>query len=324
MEQQDLNQTQVQQTESAQATSSQISPIPTETPSQQPPKSKKKTLYIVIAVLIVLLIGSGAWFVYANNTASQEEMAYQILENNDNPQDYQDFLEKYPNSEHADEVRQRLTKLEEMLAKWNTIALSDNVNDFINFKNTYNDIQYGRLCDIKIDSLDFIIAQKQGTPEAYQHYLDSHPDGRYASEASIAQGTLRDQEVDEQDRQQICSVVTEFFNGFASLDDNRICANIASTMDKFLKHSNVNKSNVLSTIHGMFNEHIQSCQFNVNRDFQIKRNGSSYIATFTVDQHIERDNEGKTFGQYKCTAVISEQMLITSLTMDEISSQQNN
>lgn len=101
-------------------------------------------------------------------------MAYQILENNDNPQDYQDFLEKYPNSEHADEVRQRLTKLEEMLAKWNTIALSDNVNDFINFKNTYSDIQYGRLCDIKIDSLDFIIAQKQGTPEAYQHYLDSH------------------------------------------------------------------------------------------------------------------------------------------------------
>ena len=178
MEQQDLNQTQVQQTESTQATSSQIPPIPTETPSQQPPKSKKKTLYIVIAVLIVLLIGSGAWFVYANNTASQEEMAYQILENNDNPQDYQDFLEKYPNSEHADEVRQRLTKLEEMLAKWNTIALSDNVNDFINFKNTYNDIQYGRLCDIKIDSLDFIIAQKQGTPEAYQHNLDSHPDAR--------------------------------------------------------------------------------------------------------------------------------------------------
>ena len=67
MEQQDLNQTQVQPTESTQATSSQIPPISTETPSQQPPKSKKKTLYIVIAVLIVLLIGGGAWFVYANN-----------------------------------------------------------------------------------------------------------------------------------------------------------------------------------------------------------------------------------------------------------------
>ncbi len=322
MEQQKLNQEQVQQAENAQATFPQSSS--TEAPTQQPPKRNKKTLYIIIAVLVVLLIGGGAWFVCANNAASQEEMAYQILENNDNPQDYQDFLEKYPNSEHADEVRQRLTKLEEMLAKWNTIALSDNINDFINFKNTYNDIQYGRLCDIKIDSLDFIIAQKQGTPEAYQHYLDSHPDGRYASEASIAQGTLRDQEVDEQDRQQISSIVTEFFNGFASLDDNRICSNIASTMDKFLKHSNVNKSNVLSTIHAMFNEHIQSCQFNVNRDFQIKRNGTSYVATFTVDQHIERDNEGKTFGQYKCTAVINDQMLITSLTMDEISSQQNN
>lgn len=292
--------------------------------TEEPKKNNKKLIYIIIAVLAILIIGGGIWFVSANNAASQEEMAYQILENNDNPQDYEDFLEKYPNSNHAEEVRQRLAKLEEMLAKWNTIALSDNVNDFINFKNSYNDAQYSRLCDIKIDSLDFIIAQKQGTPEAYQHYLDSHPDGRYASEASIAQGTLRDQEVDEQDRQQISSIVTDFFNGFASLDDNRICTNIASTMDKFLKHTNVNKSNVLTTIHAMFNEHIQSCQFNVNRDFQIKRNGTSFVATFTVDQHIERDNEGKTFGQYKCTAIINDQMLITSLTMDEISSQQNN
>lgn len=300
-----------------------IPPMAEHTNPQIPDSGKrgKRTLYIVIAIIVALLVGGGAWFVSSRNAASQEEMAYEVLENNDNPDDYRDFLEKYPNSEHAEEVRQRLNKLEEMLSKWNTIALSDNVNDFINFKNAYSDVQYGRLCDIKIDSLDFVSAQKQGTPEAYQHYLDAHPDGRYASEASIAQGTLKDQEVTDQDRQQIASIITDFYNGFSALDDNRICANIASTMDKFLNHSNATKSVVLSTIHGMFNEHIQGCQFVVNRDFQIKRNGDGYIATFSVDQHIERDNDGKTFGQYKCRAVVNAQMLITSLTMDEISQQ---
>ena len=245
-----------------------------------------------------------------------------MLENNDNPQDYRDFLEKYPNSEHANEVRQRLNTLEAMLSKWQSISLSDNVNDFINFKNTYSDIQYGRLCDIKIDSLDYITAQKLGTPEAFQRYLDAHPDGRYASEASIAQGTLRDQEVSDDERIQIMNIVTDFYNGFAAQDESKICTNIASTMKTFLHQHNASKATVLSTIQGMFNEHIQSVQFTVNRDFQIKKNSNgSYIATFSVDQHIERDNEGKTFGQYKCSAEIDTQLLITSLTMDEISRQ---
>ncbi|WP_337363391.1 hypothetical protein [Prevotellamassilia timonensis] len=291
-------------------------------PALQPKNNKKRNWIIATIVILLLIIGGASYYIISSNAASQEEMAYEVLENNDNPQDYRDFLEKYPNSEHANEVRQRLNTLEAMLSKWQSISLSDNVNDFINFKNTYSDIQYGRLCDIKIDSLDYITAQKLGTPEAFQRYLDAHPDGRYASEASIAQGTLRDQEVSDDERIQIMNIVTDFYNGFAAQDESKICTNIASTMKTFLHQHNASKATVLSTIQGMFNEHIQSVQFTVNRDFQIKKNSNgSYIATFSVDQHIERDNEGKTFGQYKCSAVIDPQLLITSLTMDEISRQ---
>lgn len=291
-------------------------------PALQPKNNKKRNWIIATIVILLLIIGGASYYIISSNAASQEEMAYEVLENNDNPQDYRDFLEKYPNSEHANEVRQRLNTLEAMLSKWQSISLSDNVNDFINFKNTYSDIQYGRLCDIKIDSLDYITAQKLGTPEAFQRYLDAHPDGRYASEALIAQGTLRDQEVSDDERIQIMNIVTDFYNGFAAQDESKICTNIASTMKTFLHQHNASKATVLSTIQGMFNEHIQSVQFTVNRDFQIKKNSNgSYIATFSVDQHIERDNEGKTFGQYKCSAVIDPQLLITSLTMDEISRQ---
>ena len=291
-------------------------------PALQPKNNKKRNWIIATIVILLLIIGGASYYIISSNAASQEEMAYEVLENNDNPQDYRDFLEKYPNSEHANEVRQRLNTLEAMLSKWQSISLSDNVNDFINFKNTYSDIQYGRLCDIKIDSLDYITAQKLGTPEAFQRYLDAHPDGRYASEASIAQGTLRDQEVSDDERIQIMNIVTDFYNGFAAQDESKICTNIASTMKTFLHQHNASKATVLSTIQSMFNEHIQSVQFTVNRDFQIKKNSNgSYIATFSVDQHIERDNEGKTFGQYKCSAEIDLQLLITSLTMDEISRQ---
>lgn len=295
-------------------------------PSQTPNKKSKAPLIITIIVVVLLLIGGGVYFYVSNNAAHEEEMAYEVLENNNNPQDYEDFLQNYPNSEHADEVRSRLQKLQDMLSKWNSIALSDDVNDFVNFKEQFTDPQYSRLCDIKIDSLDFITAQRVNTPEAFQRYLDNHPDGRYASEASVAQGSLREQEVTETDREQITEVLTDFFNGFANRDESKICANISSTMTTFLHQHNATKADVLSKINSMFNDHIQGCQFNVNRDIQITRKNDSsgnamFNVTFTVDQHISRDNEGKTFGQYKCVAAMNAQMLITSLTMQEISQQ---
>lgn len=296
-------------------------------PAPQKRKSHKK-LYITLAILLLILLAAGAYYAVSTHlSASDEQMAYEILENNNNPQDYEDYLEKYPDGEHAEEVRQRLAKLEMMLDRWKSIQLSENVNDFINFKNTYNDAQFARLCDIKIDSLDFVRAQSEGTEEAFARYLSIHPEGRYASEASVAQGEIRDQEITIEDRDQIMRVIIDFYKGFESQDDVLICSNITATMSNFLSLKNATKAQVLTSIKKMFHEHIQSCSFQVNRDVDIVRHtgkdekSSSYIVTFTVDQHIQRDDDNpKTFASYQCTAEVNSQLLISSLTMNELSS----
>lgn len=297
--------------------------IETDNLSQEPAPRRGKAKYYVIAILLLLVAGGIGTFVYFHNQSEQERISYEVLENNDNPQDYRDFLARYPESSYVAEVKERLAKLEAMLQRWGAISLSDNVNDFIEFKNQFTDARYLRLCDIKIDSLDFVKAQRLGTPEAFSVYLEAHPEGRYASEASIAQGTLRDMEVNEAEFTQVTQVLDDFFAGFASEDDNRICSNITTTMSTFLSHTNVNKAEVLRTIKGMFNEHISGCTFNVNRDLKVEciigaAGERCFKATFTVDQHIQRDNEGKTFGLYDCVAELTSQMLISSLTMKSI------
>ncbi len=300
-------------------------------PPQPRPQGGKKNTGIIIAtiaaVIVIALLGAGAYFFTSSvKKGHDEETAYTVLENNDNPQDYRDFLTNYPDSQHADDVRSRLAKLEEMLKAWDNIALSDNVNDFTGFKATYDNARYGRLCDIKIDSLDWITAQKAGTQEAFQHYLDVHPDGRYASEASVSQGNLRSQEVSDEEKAMVTSVCTGFFSAFENRDEAAICSNITATMSQFLNKSKATKADVVSIINGMFNEHIEGCQFVVNRDLSVTRKTDSqgnavFTATFTVDQHIQRDNEGKTFGSYKAVATVTQQYLISSLTLTEISKQ---
>lgn len=305
-------------------------PIPPQMAAPQgsiapPPKKKSHTGLIVtiIIVVVLVLIGVGGYVYYSFAQTDDEQTMYYTLEDNDNPEDYEAYLEKYPNGAHAEEVRNRLSNLNEMIQAWNGIVLNGTLSDFKNFKNTYSDVKYGRLCDIKIDSLDWVAAQQIGTAEAYANYMDNHPDGRYASEASIAQTKMKDNEISAKDQEEITRVCSEFFQGFQFQDETLICSNIASTMTTFLHQKNATKAEVVSTINGMFNEHIQSCRFVVNRDMNIKRSNAdgnaNYTATFTVDQHIERDNEGKTFGSYKCVATLNAQYLITSLTMTETS-----
>lgn len=292
---------------------------------QGTPQKKSHTGLIVgiIVAVIVVLAGIGGYIYYTSTQTDDEQTMFYTLEDNDNPEDYEAYLEKYPNGAHADEVRDRLSKLNEMIKAWNGIAVNGTASDFKNFKNTYSNVKYGRLCDIKIDSLDWVAAQQIGTAEAFANYMDAHPDGRYASEASIAQTKMKDSEISPADQTEITRVCSEFFQGFQFQDETLICSNIASTMTTFLHQKNVTKAEVVSAIKGMFNEHIQSCRFVVNRDMSIKRTnadgGSAYTATFTVDQHIERDNEGKTFGSYNCVATLNAQYLITSLTMTETS-----
>lgn len=291
----------------------------------QGPKKKRTGLIVGLVILALVIIGGG-WAVYHHFSASEgEASAYAILDGNDNPDDYRAYLRDYPDGPHAAEVQQRLAKLEDMLADWGRIALSDNKADFVNFKNTYDNPRYGRMCDIKIDSLDFVQAQRLGTDEAYAAYLAAHPDGRYASEAAVAQGTLKDQAITEDDRAQVMQVITAFYDGFSARDADAVCSNITPTMTQFLSQRNVGKAQVMATIEKMYGEHITGCQFTVNRDLTLQRlpgqggQPGGYKATFSVDQHIERDDAGKTFGSYQCQAQLTPQLLISSLTMKEVS-----
>lgn len=300
-------------------------PITNDTLNDTPRPQKKRTaLYITIFLLIIAILAPTLYYLVTKDKTEAERVAYEILEDNIEPKDYEEFLAKYPNSEYAEEVKTRLKRLQQMLLQWERIALSDRVSDFENFKNTFNDIRFNRRCDLKIDSLDFIRAQREGSPEAFDRYLASHPEGLYASEASIAQSNLRDQEITPEDRGRIIMVLNDFYKGFEEQDETTICQNISSTMTSFLSKKDATKATVMKTIKGMFNEHILSCSFVVNRDMTITRKpgtDNTYIAVFTVDQHIERDNEGKTFGSYKVTAEINNNLLITSLVMEELSRQ---
>lgn len=293
-------------------------------PSQPlPPKKGNQKVIWLIVLIAVLIIGActAGYFYYQRNN---ETMAYNVLTDNEKVEDYEDFLRRFPDSPHADEVRDRLAKLRTMYDEWARLANSAYVSDFERFKSNYPTSSLAKQCDLKIDSLDWQEALKTNTPEAIAAYIARHPDGRYLSEASQAQNNIVNTQVDETERENIASTLSMFYDAFGENDEAGITTCITPIMSRFLSKTNVTKADVVNVVAATYNEHILNCTFTLNNDYVCTKTSNeqgekTYNVKFTVDQRITRDNHGKTFGSYTATATLNGQFKISALTMNEVS-----
>ena len=296
-----------------------------EMPPPIPPKKHTWVYILVVGIILAAIVGLGAVY-YFYQSSQSEDKAYVMLEGNENVQDYEDYLKNYPNGPHAEEVRQRLEELKTMYADWTRIQNSEYATDFERFKESHPTSTLVKQADMKIDSLDWVTAQKLNTPEAMEEYLDKHPEGRYISEAGIAQNELANTQVSDAERQGISESLNGFFQAFANNDEASLFTYITPTMTQFLSKRNATKADVGNIVKNTYSEDIENCSFVLNNDYQITKSVSSdgkvaYKVSFSVDQHIQRSGEGKTFGSYTANATLTGEFKLSALTLKEISRQ---
>ena len=296
-----------------------------EVPPPIPPKKHTWVYILVVGIILAAIVGLGAVY-YFYQSSQSEDKAYVMLEGNENVQDYEDYLKNFPNGPHAEEVRQRLEELKTMYADWTRIQNSEYATDFERFKESHPTSTLVKQADMKIDSLDWVTAQKLNTPEAMEEYLDKHPEGRYISEAGIAQNELANTQVSDAERQGISESLNGFFQAFANNDESSLFTYITPTMTQFLSKRNATKADVGNIVKNTYSEDIENCSFVLNNDYQITKSVSSdgkvaYKVSFSVDQHIQRSGEGKTFGSYTANATLTGELKLSALTLKEISRQ---
>lgn len=296
-----------------------------EMPPPIPPKKHTWVYVLVVGIILAVIVGLGTIY-YFYQSSQSEDKAYVMLEGNENVQDYEDYLKNFPNGPHADEVRQRLEELKTMYADWTRIQNSEYATDFERFKESHPTSTLVKQADLKIDSLDWVTAQKLNTPEAMAEYLDKHPEGRYISEAGIAQNELANTQVSDSERLGISESLNGFFQAFANNDESSLFTYITPTMTQFLSKRNATKADVGNIVKNTYSEDIENCSFVLNNDYQITKSVSSdgkvtYKVSFSVDQHIQRSGEGKTFGSYTANATLTGDLKLSALTLKEISRQ---
>lgn len=291
---------------------------------KKPSGNKGLNIFLCIVLCLVLAGGGAYWYLSHEMTDNTELVDYEDLDGCEDLEAYERFLELYPESSHATEVRERYEELKQMYDQWRDIVMSDRVRDYMLFAKNYPNSRLARECENKIDSLDWEEAKSKGNEEALEEYLRKHPDGRYASEASDSHKKLMDTAATTEEKLLIEETLRSFYRAYGDDDVDAIYTLITPVMTRFLQKDNATKADVSDIIDRTYNEHIISCRFVLNNDTRVKKvvgsgDEVSYKVNFTVDQHIERDNEGKTFGSYTAEATLTEQFKLSALTMKEIS-----
>ncbi len=253
------------------------------------------------------------------------EEAYSALQADTNPDDYQMFLDTYPDSPYAQEVKERMNRLQTEKDAWVAISLSSSKNDFIQFMNRFPNSEYDALCRNKIDSLDWVDAKNVNTPDAIQRYIDEHPDGQYIEDAKTLAGNIETLTVKPEERSMIASICNTFFTALGANDQSGVCSVISPEMTSFLSTQNATKADVITAMERMHPETITAMNFTVNNDYVITKkdagNGQyAYNVVYSVDQNIERTDEGKTFASYKVNMEINPLLKVNMVQIKEISS----
>ena len=170
---------------------------PAEPENTTPVRTKKKggSSPWWLLILGILVIAIGGFFYWENqNKEKAEEQAYLLLENCNNPLNYEDFIARFPNSTHIDNVRARLQELQREDAAWLEISSKMDVKQLQEFVDVHPNSPYKKAALQKIDSLDWKQADKKGTAAAYDAYITKHDNGEFLDQAFSAREAARSRE----------------------------------------------------------------------------------------------------------------------------------
>lgn len=148
-----------------------------------------------LLILCILAIGIGGFFYWEHiNQEASEEEAFLLLQDCNDPLNYEDFIARFPKSEHIGEVRAKLQDLLKIDEMWEKVRHSQDVEELEDFIRQHPNSPNKKVALHRIDSLDWRNADRKGSSAAYDAYILKHDDGEYITQAYTSRDAARRRE----------------------------------------------------------------------------------------------------------------------------------
>lgn len=175
-----------------QATENEIpQPPQTDVPAA---KASHFSSYLLIIATLAIIVG-GVYYWNMKSREAIEEKAFMMLEGCTDKLNYEDFIARFPNSRHLDEVKSRFHALEHVDSLWGAICVRPTAEALEQFLSENPSSPHRTTALQKIDSIDWYTADIQGTVAAYDAYIVRHDNGEYITQAYAAREVARQREL---------------------------------------------------------------------------------------------------------------------------------
>ena len=295
----------------------------TNTKAKKPEKKSRKSLIFSMTIAtVIIVIVCGLYYLDYKNAKDREEREYAMLENTSNPEYYNDFLAKYPQSVHYHDVKERLNVLLDETDEWNKMMQNIRRSEIEKFMNAHPYSRRLHECEDMLDSIDWNDAKKINTEEAIVKYLNNHPNGRYAEEASEKKNELGLTKITAQDKAIIRGTMENFFTVAMSKQNVELISEfIPEKMENFCGTQDATPEQIITFAKNKMAPDVMGLHYTIEGNFDVRKQTISdgttgHAVTFDLQEIISRsDTNQPSTKTYQVSALLNAEHKIVRMSI---------
>ncbi len=236
-----------------------------------PKKNYRPTL--VIAAIAAAIVCAALWYFHAEAGKQKELEAYEYAMKNSDPAVLQSYLDTYLDAPeaHRDSIQAHLALLQQVDQAWNDALVNNSKEAFEQYLEDHPDSPHKAEAERKIDSLDWASASSADSEEAYKRYLEDHPNGEHVDEANDALKKIGAKTVKPQERQMVASAFRSFFQSINARDEEGLRSSVSSLLTSFLGKPDATKSDVVTFMNKIYKDDIKRMNWRLDNDYKIEK-----------------------------------------------------
>ncbi|MBQ0049787.1 MAG: hypothetical protein KBT12_06100 [Bacteroidales bacterium] len=217
---------------------------------------------IVISVLFLLLAGGVTFFLVndSQQRAKEEQTAFDKLMACQRVELCEDYLIRFPEGAHAAEVQQLCAELKQALET-----------------------------ELKLDSVDWALAQQLNTTQSYEEYLTKHPEGAFVQMAEGELNRLSQLVVSEEEKEMLTGTIHTLLASLSSCDAEKV-APLLATSFSFGQVDAANADTLVSFYKAQFShQDVLGVHFVVKGNLEITKVANDQPAQCDYELHAKLD-----------------------------------
>ena len=293
---------------------------------KEPSKKKKNYSALIVAFVLALIVLAVSGYFYNKTKTEQEANSYEYAMSSKEPMVLQSYLDQNPDApkDHRDSILARIKLLQEIDKDWMDVVASGSKTVLLDYLEKNPKSSHRDLAFKMIDSIDWEVATKENTVDAYNAYMQEHPQGQHYDAAVDASKNLQSNTMQPGEKEMVNNIVRRFFQSINDKDDKKIQSTVGNSLTNFLGKPNQTKGDVSAFIQRQWKPEFAKVTWHVLGDYKITKKPMPdskflYDVQATATKRIDRkDKKTVPEAKYRLNATVSSDTIIVALDLTKI------